>query len=136
MFQELESLLDCDFLPDYWSDEGMTRAIEIVEEFSDLDWVTLNRVIEQKSETWQIKCAQTLGEGEPSIALQTLLLMLSTESIRIKVAVADAINALCQENGNQILLGKDVSKIKDLEINLDSLDKVDALVVSSLLSKL
>lgn len=136
MYCEFEELLDCKFLPDYWSDEGISQASILLQKFGEDDWVNLQKHCVTKSEDWKIKCAEVLSESDPYKASIILKYLLDEESIAVKIATADAINSLCQDYGESILDGFDKGKIKNLESLYSTLGEIDSIVINSLLSKL
>ncbi len=136
MYREYDELLNCSFLPDYWSDEGVSHAVSLLEEFDENDWNELKDECLNKEEEWQVKCAETLSEVEHQNVVLILEIFLDSDWLAVKVSAADALNSLCQDYGKNFLDGFNITKIKNLESIVDSLGKVDAIAVKSLLSKL
>ena len=79
----------------YWSDVGMTDAIEFLEAFSDEEWVELEMLATERPALWQISCAETLSEvTNTKRSFNLLLRLMGMKDDEIKVAVLDSINAL------------------------------------------
>lgn len=95
MFAKYEKYLDgVKEFDNYWSDVGLSEAVEILERFSDSDWKIIDEKIHSKSKIWLVSCAETLGDdvgGENSFKL--LIKLLSSESDEVKIAALDSINS-------------------------------------------
>ena len=95
----------------YWSDIGISEAIEILEKFSDNDWQLLEDKIQTKSEIWLVSCAETLGDNVGGVReFEVLLKLLSNESDDVKIAAIDAINS-CISLGFDV--GENSKQIRD-----------------------
>lgn len=88
----LNGVRECD---DYWSDVGMSGAIEFLQSFSDEEWAGLKQLVKERPALWQVSCAETLSESadkERSFDLLATLMMIGNDDVT--VAALDSINAL------------------------------------------
>lgn len=95
MFEEYENHLnEVKEFDNFWSDVGISEAIEILERFSNNDWQILNEKIQSKSKVWLVSCAETLGDDVGGYnSFNLLLKLLSSEIDEVKIAALDSINS-------------------------------------------
>lgn len=94
MFSDFDNYISSNFSTNYWSDEGISRAADMVHMFTESDWDELNNSLLGRMESWQIKCAETLGDVEEKLSVDILLQLLCSESVKVKLAALDSLNAL------------------------------------------
>ena len=79
----------------YWSDVGMSDAIDLLEAFSDADWAGLEMLAAQRPPLWQVSCAETLGEvTNTQRSFELLLQLMQIGNDEVTIASLDSINAL------------------------------------------
>lgn len=95
MFEKYEEYLNgVKEADNYWSDIGISEAVVMLEEFSNYDWKILEEKIPEKSETWLVSCAETLGDDVGGVCSFNLLLkLLCSEIDEVKTAALDSINS-------------------------------------------
>lgn len=94
MYNELENYLSSEFSVDYWSDEGITIAVNTVENFSEDDWKLLVINASKKSPDWQIKLANVLGDFTTEKSMTILIALLSSNNSDVIVAAIDSIRGM------------------------------------------
>ena len=77
MYKKLDEYLSGYFKDDYWYDEGVIIAQEMLNKFTKNDWVNLIAELKMKPLQWQIKYAYIADAGinDKSIAKSLFLLM-------------------------------------------------------------
>ena len=87
MFERYQEYLETDFSDDYWSDECIGIAIEILGKFLPEDWISLSNSWRCQSRNWKIRCAETLDGGltDPGFAI---LLSMARDSDEELVMIA------------------------------------------------
>lgn len=58
----------------YWSDIGISEAVEMLAKFTAIDWDELHRAIPQKSQIWLVSCCETLSEASDGEQAHKVLL--------------------------------------------------------------
>ena len=103
MFIKYDQYLSSDFAVDFWSDEGISQAVSFVSNFDDKDWISLYRSIGEKSSSWLVRCAETLGDSVNKNSFDALLLLIQIEDEEVQLAAIDSINSL-------VSMGFDISQ--------------------------
>jgi hypothetical protein len=63
MFKEYDDYLSgVEDFDNCWSDIGISRAVQMLEMFTDEDWTALYNAISEKTQIWLISCTETLSE--------------------------------------------------------------------------
>lgn len=105
IFENYSSLLNYDCSDDYWEDEGIDEATEILQQFSSSDWDALKEKSECGPSRWKTRCAQTLSEVKSNSSISILLqLLLSTDNDVVEASI-DSINSLLQ-SGSEFYFDK------------------------------
>lgn len=91
---------------DYWSDVAIISASEMLERFSDGDWLELLSSIDCKGEFWALRLCEVLGDFADERALSVLLKVISRDSEMLRCAALESIRSM-------IKLGLYVSKYSD-----------------------
>ena len=94
MFIKLDKYLSSSFTIDYWSDEGIGIAEELICTFTSDDWIKLKTSIESRNMIWLIKCAEILGEHEKEVAVDVLMELALNNNVEVQIAALDSINSL------------------------------------------
>lgn len=79
---------------DYWSDFGFMHARELMDGFSDTDWVKLCGVCATKGTAWQIRCAEMLDGTVNSAALEILTSLMTSRNRDVVMAAAETLLSL------------------------------------------
>jgi HEAT repeat protein len=133
MFSDFDKYLRSSFSIDYWSDEGISRAADMVLEFTEKDWAELVNSFPKQNENWLVRCAESLGDVENNSALDTLLNLLNSQSEEVQIAALDSLNALL---GSGVSAGSNKSGIKIAIKNINSESVVVNMMLKSLGDKI
>lgn len=88
----LSGVRECD---DYWSDVGMSDAIDFLRSFSDEEWAGLKALAKERPALWQVSCAETLSESaDKERSFDLLATLILTGNDDVTVAALDSIHAL------------------------------------------
>lgn len=90
-FMQFDGYLSEDFPDDYWADEGILDAHQMVREFVEADWMELQHAWKHRSEAWQIRCAQVLPHGAPEFSVPALLSMLNSDYREVRMMALDSL---------------------------------------------
>jgi hypothetical protein len=93
MLKKFDKYLSTKFSVDYWSDEGIGIAEEILTLFTDEDWHQLMIVCDDRDINWLVKCGETLGDHQDSRAIKVLGKLLSNSDNNVKITALDSINS-------------------------------------------
>lgn len=96
MFAEYEDYLRQDFSINFWSDEGICAACEILSKFSDEDWNTLAQRWRGNTNDWKVRCAETIDSHSSQLVMEILLDMLEEADSDVVVAAADSLRSFTQ----------------------------------------
>lgn len=94
MYNELENYLSSEFSWDYWSDEGITIAVNTVVNFSEDDWKLLIINANKKNPDWQIKLANVLGDFTTENSMTILISLLGSNNDEVIEAAIDSIRGM------------------------------------------
>ncbi|WP_038181741.1 hypothetical protein [Vibrio rhizosphaerae] len=128
MFQEFDNYLNSLFSSDYWADEGISIAENMLSKFSNTDWDMLKDSVGFRDSKWLVKCAEVLGENESSIAFNILMKIAINDNLEVKIAALDSINSLFD-----YISDSDLDGLKDV---IDGVDVLDSHVTRMMLNSL
>ncbi len=94
MFEKYDQYLSSEFSDDYWSDIGISHAIDLLINFNEQDWMTLKDSCHQRQPAWCVRCAETLGDNNTAYTLEILIKLLAKSDGDVTIAVLDAINSI------------------------------------------
>jgi len=133
MFDKFKKYLELEFSEDFWSDEGMSHAVSLISQFTELDWLAFLESIANQSEIWMIRCSEALGDVGYAQSLEALLKLISLGSKSVVIAALDSINSLATR-------GFDISPYKhEIQNTLNKIitsDHVTRAMISSLQIKI
>ncbi|MFC5476367.1 hypothetical protein [Paraherbaspirillum soli] len=136
MFQKYDDYLNgVREFDDYWSDVGISEAIEILNAFTEKDWEILKEKIEERPQIWLVSCAETLSEvSDVNHAYDVLLHLIEKDTEEVVISAIDAINALASYGFNVL---PDSTQLRHgIERARKKAGKVGLLVLDSLEKKL
>lgn len=133
VFSDFDKFLGSSFSIDYWSDEGISCASEMVSEFTEQDWEDLVSSLPEQNENWLVRCAESLGDVESNSSLDTLFNLLNFQSKDIQIAALDSMNALLSSG---VSAGGNKDRIKIVIENINSESSVVNMMLKSLGDKL
>lgn len=96
MFSEYEDYLSQDFSINFWSDEGICAACEILNKFSNEDWDALAQRWHSNTNEWKVRFAETLDSHSSQLVMEILLQMLEEDDNDVVIAAADSLRSLTQ----------------------------------------
>lgn len=117
MYKELDEYLSGLFTEDYWYDEGVVVAQEILLEFGEGDWNKLLDDIFSKPIEWQIRFAYCAdNEVNDEVMIKTLILLAEIDNDELFVTCIDSLRCIINSDNigiifNDKLLIKKVEKI-------------------------
>lgn len=79
MYNELEKYLSGYFYPNYWYDEGVDTAQDMISHFTDDDWKLLLERLSKQDVEWKKKLAYCLYDNRNPYELSVLLELLNTD---------------------------------------------------------
>lgn len=120
MFDEFDNYISEfateDFAVDYWYDEGVNIAENMLHEFDDNDWKTLSRSIPDKTVEWKKRLAYCLHDESNLNQLTVLLRLVDTDNSELFEIAVDSLRGFTSkecldliQNDSQIIF-----KIKEL----------------------
>ncbi|MBC7796090.1 MAG: hypothetical protein H7Z37_04365 [Pyrinomonadaceae bacterium] len=93
-FSELNECLSGDYSVDYWSDDVIGYASELIHNCTATDWDNLEKVWKSKNVQWQNYLAQILAWGNLDRAVPLLLELLSVDNEEVVVSAADSLREI------------------------------------------
>lgn len=97
MFDEFDKyILDFaveDFAVDYWYDEGVYIAENMICEFSNNDWDLLLEIIPKRTVEWQKRLAYCMHDGDDLKQLSVLLKLVGTDDSELFEIVVDSLRS-------------------------------------------
>lgn len=106
-FGELDECLSNEYSVDYWSDDVILYAGELIQNFSSVDWDNLEAIWISKTPDWQNYLAQTLAWGDSDKAVPLLLKLLSSDNEEIVISATDSLRDI-QENIHPIIIAPEL----------------------------
>lgn len=105
-----------DFAVDYWYDEGVDIAENMICEFEDNDWKTLLEAVSKRTVEWQKRLAYCMHDGNNLNQLKVLLELVDTDDSELFEIVVDSLRGFTNEENLNLIQGdlRIVSKIKEL----------------------
>lgn len=79
---------------DYWYDEALTICMDILKEFSDVEWIELLNKIPNANVVWKIRLAECLDDICSPYDLQCIIKMINTNNNDLFVACVDALRCM------------------------------------------
>ena len=99
-----------DFVGDYWYDEGVLIAEDMLQKFDASDWDLLKQVLPERSNGWKCRLAYCLGEPDDPRHLETLLALADSDDTELFVTAVDALR--CFKDNHAAILSNDQLKRK------------------------
>lgn len=105
-----------DFAVDYWYDEGVDIAENMLHEFSNNDWKSLLEIIPKRTVEWQKLLAYCMHDGNDLNQLAVLLKLVGTEDSELFEIVVDSLRGFTSKESLNLIQNNSqvVSKIKEL----------------------
>lgn len=133
-FFELDKLLAAYDSDDLWSEYGVDRAEEILCRFEESDWEYLEKELDDRSDDWVARAADTLGAGRADRALVILMHLLENSNNRdVLFQAAGSINRLRAKYPEREYIKFSEATARKLVQLMESEGPVSRLVVGELL---
>ena len=94
MCSSYKEYLLSELLEDYWSDEGISIAVSLLNTFSEADWEELTSVWRNMPSAWKVRCAETIDSYPSAIVESILVGMLRDGDPDVIVAAADSLRSM------------------------------------------
>lgn len=119
MYDELDKYLLCNFPIDYWYDEGVDIAREIISGFKEYDWKILLEEISKKDVEWKKRIAYCLYNCENPYEWLLLVELLHTEDDELLEISLDSLRSFINKETTEFLINNPemICKIKKLYYN-------------------
>ena len=130
MFSGYNEYLLSDFSADYWSDEGISIAVSLLNTFSEADWQELTSVWRNMPTAWKVRCAETIDSYASAIVDSILVDMLQDGDPDVVVAAADSLRSMTKTTFE--LSAEDFQRISAIR---DSAGPVVRIVLGNFLQK-
>ena len=99
-----------DFAGDYWYDEGILIAGDMLQKFEDSDWDLLKQALPERSNGWKCRLAYCLDEPDDRRQSEILLELADTDDTELFITAVDALR--CFKDRNSIIKNNDKIKQK------------------------
>ncbi len=116
MYTKLENYLSGYFHTNYWYDEGVEIAQDIISNFTDKDWEQLLKKLPKQNMEWKKKLAYCLYNDKNKYELLTLIELLHTEDKELLEIVLDSLRSFMNQESTNFLMHDTeiVNQIKNL----------------------
>ncbi len=116
MYTKLENYLSGYFHTNYWYDEGVEIAQDIISNFTDKDWEQLLKKLPKQNMEWKKKLAYCLYNDKNKYELLTLIELLHTEDKELLEIVLDSLRSFMNQETTNFLMHDTeiVNQIKNL----------------------
>jgi len=130
---ELDEYLGRDFSMNYWADDAIDHAIELVQKMTNSDWNSIGSYWRHRPKTWQYRLAEILSEADPRHAVPLLIDMIQMPDDELAQEGANSLNALYSEDMAPRVDPKIVERLKSLARKRPTFD---ANVINELLKRI
>ncbi len=119
MYDELEKYLSGYFYPNYWYDEGVDIAQDIISHFTDDDWKLLLERLSKQDMEWKKRLAYCLYDNSNPYELSVLLELLNTDDDELLEISLDSLRDFISKETIDFLLHNPqmIKRIKELYYN-------------------
>lgn len=132
-FEELDEYLREDYNIDYWSDDAIDYAYDLIQKMTPRDWDTFKACWRTRPQQWQYYSAQILSRAHMDNAIPLLLEMIQTPDDELAVTAADSLRSLY---AGELDLEVDSSVVDRLKALAQAQPGLTARVVNELLRHL
>lgn len=105
-----------DFAVDYWYDEGVDIAENMLSEFEENDWKMLLEVVSERTVEWQKRLAYCMHDKSDLNQLRVLLNLVETDDSELFEIVVDSLRDFTSEESRNLIQTdlRIISKIEEL----------------------
>lgn len=122
MFEQYKEYLTGDIPPDFWSDDGIGIACEMLGTFAADDWNALSEHWATAPKYWRVRCAEALDTDLSREGAAILLSMLRDPSSDVVVAAIDSLRSWPQLPAQSADL--DVERLASIREDAGLVDRV------------
>lgn len=114
MFEEFDEYLSQEYNINYWSDDAIDYAYDLIQKMTPSDWNALKSCWRDRPGQWQYYCAQVISRADSGQAIPLLIEMIQIPDDELAVTAADSLRSL------------DTGEL-DLEVDATVVDRLKAL---------
>lgn len=103
MYNEFDKYLSGNFHDDYWYDEGVTIAQELLESFSEEDWEFLVNEFEDKTLGWRKRLAYCMDDKHNLHQLTILLTLLQDNDDELLELTIDSLRTFDTRQNKELI---------------------------------
>ena len=133
LFFELDKYLSNDYSINYWEDEVLSKAEELVTRFSEDDWLNIKRKWEEKPSLWIKYFAQTLSVGIPKYSIPILYKIIDSQNDEISIIAIDSLRCIDSNLVKSLITPRLITKLKELKVKNSG---INLLIINELFKKL
>lgn len=123
MYDEFNEYISSEFSHDYWHDEGIDIALDMLYKFKETDWVRLSNDLPMKNTYWKVKLANCLGDVDNPYARDLLILMVEKNNGELLEASIDSLRNKDLSNMTPSEKDKILIKINTIIPQCDNISK-------------
>lgn len=113
-FEAFEKFLEPDYHPDYWSDNAVILAGEMIAKFTPEDWDKASISWSKHSSGWQSRFADSLDSAPHDRAFPILSQMLLSKEDIVAKSAANSLRDLAAQGNKEKLSKECVNRLKQL----------------------
>ncbi|SMF30561.1 hypothetical protein [Pseudobacteriovorax antillogorgiicola] len=83
---------------DYWGDEESIYAADLLKDFDDKDWLSLEKEWKSRPDVWKERCAQLIDLRKDQKSLSILAEMLETGNLDITINAIESLQGFVSES--------------------------------------
>ncbi|MBU9705485.1 hypothetical protein KSP24_00920 [Paenibacillus sp. AK121] len=119
---------------DYWYDVGVNDAMNLLENFSELDWELLKKNIMDKSLEWQKRVVYCFEEENDPREINIILTLIDTTDKELFEMGIDSLRFLINENNKDCIINNNelMEKLREMA----SIDNMSGRICREFLNKL
>ena len=92
-FHELDQYLAVSYNLNLWSDDAIDKASQLLDEFTDVEWLLLKTAWRNRPIEWQIKLADAVYGSDKPRVIGLLCEMLTSGEIKVAMAAVESLEA-------------------------------------------
>jgi hypothetical protein len=104
VFSEFDEYLSLEFLTDYWYDEGMGIASDMLAGFDFHAWLELKEACVCRPISWQVRCAEVMDSSTDSMSVEVCVKLLCSLEEDVIVAAADSLRSMSAPHVPEVAL--------------------------------
>ena len=113
-FENLARFLEPDYDSNYWSDDAVLHAEDLIFQLASEDWRKVSEGWRTRKAGWQERLADALAGGKPDFAYPLLRQMLLSPMDSVAAKAGESIRSILQNKYEGSLNAEEVARIKHL----------------------